>query len=95
MKSRVLSQQEISQKLPQWEFKSDSIHQDFQFENFKDTFEFMSKVAIVCEEMNHHPIWINNYNKLQISLQTHDQFAVTELDLELAQKIDLLFQAPI
>jgi 4a-hydroxytetrahydrobiopterin dehydratase len=52
----------------------------------------MSKVAVICEKMNHHPKWTNNYNQLLICLETHDQSAVTELDLKLAQKIDQLFE---
>jgi 4a-hydroxytetrahydrobiopterin dehydratase len=92
MEARKVSQEEIAEKLSGWKFISNTIEKKFQFKNFKVAFEFMSKVAEVCEKMNHHPKWTNNYNQLLICLETHDQSAVTELDLELAQKIDLLFE---
>jgi 4a-hydroxytetrahydrobiopterin dehydratase len=92
MEARKVSQEEIAEKLSGWKFISNTIEKKFQFKNFKFAFEFMSKVAEVCEKMNHHPKWTNNYNQLLICLETHDQSAVTELDLELAQKIDLLFE---
>lgn len=92
MEARKVSQEEIAEKLSGWKFISNTIEKNFQFKNFKVAFEFMSKVAEVCEKMNHHPKWTNNYNQLLICLETHDQSAVTELDFELAQKIDLLFE---
>jgi len=91
MEARKISTEEIAEKLTTWEWKTNSIEKNYQFKDFKAAFDFMTKIAVICEEMNHHPNWTNTYNKLHISLQTHDQSAVTELDVELAQKIDLLF----
>jgi 4a-hydroxytetrahydrobiopterin dehydratase len=92
MEARLVSQQEIAEKVSGWKYIGNSIEKKFQFKNFKTAFEFMTKVALVCEEMNHHPKWTNNYNQLLICLETHDQSAVTELDIDLAQKIDQLFE---
>ena len=91
MKARKISIEEIAEKLSTWEYVADSIEKNYQFKNFKAAFDFMTKIAVICEKMNHHPKWTNTYNKLNVSLQTHDQSDVTELDIELAQKMDLLF----
>ncbi len=90
MKARIISAVEISEKLISWKLKDNSIEKTFQFVDFKTAFDFMTKVAMICDKMNHHPTWTNTYNKVHISLETHDQNAVTELDLQLAQEIDLL-----
>ena len=91
MKARKISIEEIAEKLSTWEYVVDSIEKNYLFKNFKAAFDFMTKIAVICEKMNHHPKWTNTYNKLHVSLQTHDQSTVTELDIELAQKMDLLF----
>lgn len=90
MKARIISTEEISEKLISWKLKDNSIEKTFQFVDFKTAFDFMTKVAMICDKMNHHPTWTNTYNKVHISLETHDQNSVTELDLQLAQEIDLL-----
>jgi 4a-hydroxytetrahydrobiopterin dehydratase len=91
MEARKISTEEIAEKLTTWEWKTNSIEKNYQFKDFKAAFDFMTKIAVICEKMNHHPKWTNTYNKLHVSLQTHDQSAVTELDIELARKMDLLF----
>lgn len=90
MEARIISTEEISEKLISWKLKDNSIEKTFQFVDFKTAFDFMTKVAMICDKMNHHPTWTNTYNKVYIKLQTHDQIAVTELDLQLAQEIDSL-----
>ncbi len=91
MEARKISSEEIAKKLDAWKYVADSIEKNYQFKDFKSAFDFMTKIAVICEKMNHHPKWTNTYNKLHVSLQTHDQSAVTELDIELARKMDLLF----
>ncbi len=90
MKARIINADEIEEKLISWKLNDNSLEKTFQFVDFKTAFGFMTKVAVICDKMNHHPSWTNTYNKVHISLQTHDQTAVTELDLQLAQEIDLL-----
>ena len=60
----------------------------FQFKDFKEALSFINKVGEKAESMNHHPKIVNIYNSVTIELWTHDQNAVTELDFQLADKID-------
>ncbi len=76
--------------LPDWEYFGNAIHAEFEFENFKDCFSAMSRIAFECEVLNHHPDWSNVYNVLKISLSTHDAGGVTEKDFELAKAIEYI-----
>jgi len=73
-----------------WEFAENAIHTSLEFDNFKDAFSVMTRIAFEAEKMNHHPDWSNVYNNLKISLSTHDAGGVTEKDFELAKIIDAL-----
>ena len=64
----------------------------FVFKNFDDAFSFMKKVAIKCEDMNHHPKWTNVYNKIDVELYTHDSGGITEKDFELSSYMDAEFK---
>ena len=66
----------------------DTIHKKFEFENFVDAFGFMSKVAICAEKMDHHPEWFNVYNRVEVTLTTHDFTALSQNDVVLANKMD-------
>jgi 4a-hydroxytetrahydrobiopterin dehydratase len=66
----------------------DAIAKSFKFEDFKTAFAFMTRVAMKAEQMDHHPEWSNVYNKVEITLTTHDADGVTALDLELAKYCD-------
>lgn len=86
-----LSKDTIEKKLlhlPDWEYSDDAIHAEFEFDNFKDCFSAMSRIAFECEALNHHPEWQNVYNTLKISLSTHDVDGVTQKDFDLAQAIE-------
>lgn len=86
-----LTEQEIEKKLlryPDWQHFDNAIHAEFEFENFKDCFSAMSRIAFECEAQNHHPNWYNVYNILKISLSTHDADGVTIKDFKLAEAID-------
>lgn len=93
MESKSFTSDEIKKQVPSWNLKNEGIEKEFKFLDFKKAFEFMNEVAVICEVMHHHPNWTNNYNILKIVLFTHDKSAITELDIELAQKIDLLFES--
>lgn len=71
-----------------WEYHDQAIHTSLEFENFKDAFSVMTRIAFEAEKMNHHPDWSNVYNMLNISLSTHDADGVTNQDFELAKIID-------
>ncbi|XP_006898648.1 PREDICTED: pterin-4-alpha-carbinolamine dehydratase 2-like [Elephantulus edwardii] len=64
------------------------IYKEFSFKNFNQAFGFMSQVALQAEKMNHHPEWFNVYNKVQITLTSHDCGELTKRDVKLAQFIE-------
>ncbi len=76
------------EKNPSWTIDNKAIKKEFKFDNFIDAFGFMSKVALLCEKMDHHPDWQNTYNKVRISLTTHDKGGITTNDIKLAESID-------
>ncbi len=66
----------------------DAISKTFTFEDFNQAFGFMSRVALKAEAMNHHPEWFNVWNRVEVTLSTHDAGGLTELDIELARFMD-------
>lgn len=66
----------------------EAIHKSLKFKNFNEAWAFMNKVATLAEEMDHHPEWSNIYNRVEITLTTHDAGGVSQRDLAMAQKID-------
>ena len=66
----------------------DAIHKEFKFGDFTEAFGFMTRAAIWAEKWNHHPEWFNVYNKVQITLTTHDVDGLSSLDVKLARKFD-------
>jgi 4a-hydroxytetrahydrobiopterin dehydratase len=90
-----LSTAEIEQHLEQfseWDYFDKAIHAEFEFENFKDCFSAMSRIAFECEALNHHPDWSNVYNVLKITLSTHDAGGVTAKDFKLAKAIEAIVE---
>ena len=65
-----------------------AITKNYQFSDFNAAFGFMSRVAIKAEKMDHHPEWFNVYNRVEVTLSTHDAGGVTQLDIELAKFMD-------
>ena len=68
----------------------DTIEKTFKFSDFKTAWGFMSAVALKAEAMDHHPEWFNVYNKVEVTLTTHDVDGVSEKDVELARFMDEL-----
>ena len=68
----------------------DAISKTFQFPDFVHAFGFMTKCALVAEKMNHHPEWFNVYNRVEVTLATHDCSGLSALDVELAGQMDTL-----
>ena len=66
----------------------DAIQRAFKFADFNEAFGFMTRVAIKAQEMDHHPEWFNVYNKVEITLSTHEAGGLTERDIKLAKFID-------
>jgi 4a-hydroxytetrahydrobiopterin dehydratase len=75
-----------------WVEKNNALVKEFTFNNFVDAFAFMTKVAFAAEQQCHHPEWSNVYNRVTITLRTHDAGnIVTDKDKKLAQTIDALY----
>ncbi len=72
-----------------WQETNNTLYRKFEFKDFSQAFAFMARVALAAEKMDHHPLWTNVYNKVEIWLSTHDAGdIVTDKDRELAKKID-------
>jgi 4a-hydroxytetrahydrobiopterin dehydratase len=68
----------------------DAISKRFQFKDFSEAFGFMARAALIAEKLDHHPEWFNVYNKVDVTLSTHDAGGLTDLDIALAEAMDKL-----
>ncbi|MBS1657677.1 MAG: 4a-hydroxytetrahydrobiopterin dehydratase [Bacteroidetes bacterium] len=72
-----------------WTEKDNKLSRKFTFKNFNEAFGFMTRVALIAEQMNHHPYWTNVWNRVEIHLSTHEAGdVVTDKDRQLAAAID-------
>lgn len=76
--------------LPGWALREGKLHREFRFADFVTAFGFMTSAALVAEAMNHHPEWSNVYNRVVVSLTTHDAGGITALDVTLAGRMSAL-----
>ncbi len=93
---KKLSENEIKNKLENlegWTYSENAIHTSLEFENFKEAFSLMTRIAFEAELQQHHPEWTNVYNQLEISLSTHDAGGVTEKDFKMAETIEKIVNA--
>jgi 4a-hydroxytetrahydrobiopterin dehydratase len=65
----------------------DAINKSFKFKDFNEAWGFMSRVALLADKMDHHPEWSNVYNRVEITLSTHDCGGLSERDIKLARAI--------
>jgi len=78
---------EALKRLPGWSAAAggrDAIQRSFRFADFNAAFAFMTRAALMAEKLDHHPEWFNVYNRVEVTLATHDADGVTELDVTLA-----------
>ena len=76
-----------------WQETDNKLYRKFQFKNFNEAFGFMTRVALEAEKMDHHPLWTNVWNTVEIWLSTHDAGnIITDRDRKLADKIDKLIE---
>ena len=80
------------EELNGWSLKDDrdAIQKSFRFKNFQEAFAFMTRVALLAEKQDHHPEWFNVYNRVDITLATHDVDGLSERDARLAASIDAI-----
>lgn len=79
-------------ELPAWTLRDDAsaIYRSFRFADFSEAFAFMTRVALIAEKANHHPEWSNVYNRVEITLTTHDAAGLSQRDVNMAWAIDRL-----
>lgn len=78
--------------LPDWDYNEgrDAITRTIVFTDFAEAFGFMTQVALIAERADHHPEWTNVWNRVEITLTTHDAGGLSERDVELAAAIDAI-----
>ncbi len=82
----------ILEQLPNWSIVNQKLTRKFVFKDFVQAFDFMKKIAIIAEKMDHHPEWSNSYNTVNVELITHTQGCITQLDIELATQMNNHFK---
>lgn len=77
-------------KYPDWEHDParDAIRKTFKFKNFSEAFAFMTRIAMLAEKMIHHPEWFNVYNRVEVTLTTHDAGGLSEKDVKMAKYME-------
>jgi 4a-hydroxytetrahydrobiopterin dehydratase len=91
--SELLEDEELTaalKKCPEWEYEKKSMTRTIEFEEFMDAIDFVNDLAEIAEEAQHHPDISIRHTKVALRLTTHDAGGVTELDIELAQRVDNL-----
>lgn len=78
--------------LPDWSLRGDglAVFRDFRFADFSEAFAFMTRVALYAEKADHHPEWANVYNRVQVTLTTHDAGGLSERDMKMARAIEAM-----
>lgn len=84
------ARRDLAKRLPQWTLADgrDALQRTFKFKDFSEAFGFMTRAALVAEQKNHHPEWFNVWNRVEVTLSTHDAGGLTHLDVELAEAMD-------
>jgi 4a-hydroxytetrahydrobiopterin dehydratase len=96
MPAKRLTDAEVNERmagLKGWSVTNGKLHRAFECKDFVSAFGNMTRVALVAEAMNHHPEWFNVWNKVVIDLNTHSVKGISNLDFELAAKINEIFGA--
>ncbi len=88
--SKVLTDSEVMSQLTGWSIVQgrSAIMKSFKFKSFGQAFGFMTEAALVAEKMDHHPEWFNVYSRVDVTLTTHSDGGITDLDVKLAKAMD-------
>jgi 4a-hydroxytetrahydrobiopterin dehydratase len=87
----LLAEHDVKSRLaahPAWTHTDGRLCREFLFPTFSEAFGFMARAALAAEKLDHHPDWTNVWNRVAVSLQTHDAGGVTDLDFRLAAEMD-------
>jgi len=84
----VLNPKNVAENLDGWTGGDDFLTKVFRFEDFAEAFAFMTRVALLADKMDHHPEWFNVYNRVDVTLTTHDAGGVTHKDVTLAEAME-------
>jgi len=94
--AKKLTRREVAEavaRLPGWRLANGKLHREFVFDDFEAAFAFMTRVAVLAEDRDHHPDWSNVYNRVTIDLATHDAGGITEKDCDLATAIERVLES--
>jgi len=83
-----LNPKDVAEDLAGWTGGDDFITKIFKFGDFAEAFAFMTRIAIIADKMDHHPEWFNVYNRVDVTLTTHDAGGVTQKDVTLAEAME-------
>jgi len=88
--SEALQEALAEPSLASWTVRDGKLYREYRFGSFAEAFGFMASAALHAEAMNHHPEWLNVYDRVSVSLTTHDSGGITERDLALARQMERL-----
>ncbi len=84
----------LATRLPDWDLAGDQLRRSFTFADFAEAWAFMTQVAVIAEDLQHHPDWSNSWNRVDVVVTTHDagdgSGGLTRLDVALAEAVDAL-----
>lgn len=84
--------QSLLAQLPGWTLEQGKLHREYHFADFNQAFRFMTTAAAPIDKMNHHPEWLNVYNRVIVNLTTHDAGGITMQDFDLAMMLEGIAQ---
>ncbi len=91
MQNQLLKPEELETLLktfPKWERNDECLRRFFEFQDFKEAFDFMIQVAEIAETLDHHPDWSNSWNKVSIQISTHSANGLTHLDQRFVEEVE-------
>ena len=91
MQNQLLKPEELEtlmKTFPKWEHHDKCLKRIFEFQDFKEAFDFMIKVAEIAETLDHHPDWSNSWNEVSIQISTHSANGLTHLDHRFVEEVE-------